>query len=190
MFHFHFCQFLLFPLPCRLALENSAFELQRIRVRLTSKQGEKENHQKTFKKIFLPICPSTSSSQVVPLYSTPPKTYILGQTLTEQGLFKAKLNCEVLHSELLFCKGFFLIISLAAELTLPGFLNIHFVLLCHSLSQPLGQAGQTCWGWRNIHPVWFVATPYKEMELPPASPSAETSPLLRHNCSRKQTETQ
>lgn len=40
--------------------------------------GEKK---KFFKKIFLPICLSTPSSQVVQLYLTPSKAYILGQTL-------------------------------------------------------------------------------------------------------------
>lgn len=147
--------------------------------------GEKEKHQKTFKKIFPPLLPLLL--KLFHCIQLPP-THTFWVRLWHNrapSKMKAKLNCELLHSELLFCKAFFNhFISSRTDST--WFRTRSFcVPLSHSRSQPLGQAGQTCWS-----PVWFVATPYKEMELPPASPSAETSPLLKHNCCRKQTEIQ
>lgn len=67
LFHFHFWQFLLFPPSLRLALENSVFELQKLRVRLTSKQ-EKKKPKPQFQEdtpIPLPFHSFLSSSSTI-----------------------------------------------------------------------------------------------------------------------------
>lgn len=68
LFHFHFCQFLLFPPSLRLALENSVFELQKLRVRLTSKQEKKPKPKPHFQEDIstpLPFHSFLSSSSTI-----------------------------------------------------------------------------------------------------------------------------
>lgn len=59
LFHFHFCQFLLFPPTLSLALENSAFELQKLSVTYFQTGGRKTQtlSRKYFYPFALPLLP-------------------------------------------------------------------------------------------------------------------------------------
>lgn len=174
LFHFHFCQILLFPRSLRLPLENPAFELQKFTVTLPKQDEQKTNTKPTFSKILRPIWPVTLSSQIVQLYLIPLKTPHLGSDFaTALSKVKTKRNwalaCWVVTGSSFakhFCFNHFLVRSLRSLTTQAilrswtkdaWFPTLSF--LCSPVtSRSFGQV-EMCCGSGNTHAVWSFASP-------------------------------